>query len=142
MTPDILFSLANGLALAGWIILAAGIALDRPFLRDRLAGALLPLALSLAYCLLLARFWWQAPGGFGSLAGVQALFTSPWIALAGWIHYLAFDLAIGAHLARRMGVAGWPRLAVIAVLPLAFLFGPVGYLVAQLLVIVRRGELS
>ena len=41
-------------------------------------------------------FWTRAPGGFGSLAEVMALFTMPEIALAGWIHYLAFDLFLGA----------------------------------------------
>ena len=38
----------------------------------------------------------------------MALFTSPEIALAGWIHYLAFDLLIGAwevRVARREGIA-------------------------------------
>ena len=37
-----------------------------------------------------------AEGGFGSLADVATLFGKPELLLAGWIHYLAFDLFIGA----------------------------------------------
>ena len=42
----------------------------------------------------------RAEGGFGSLADVMRLFDSPTVALAGWIHYLAFDLLVGAAIAR------------------------------------------
>ena len=37
-----------------------------------------------------------AEGGFGSLADVATLFQKQELLLAGWIHYLAFDLFIGA----------------------------------------------
>ena len=73
-------------------------------------------------------FWSRAPGGFGSLAEVMALFTMPEIALAGWIHYLAFDLFVGAwevRTARREGIA---FLLVLPCLVLTFLFGPAGFL--------------
>ncbi len=71
MTPDGLFAIANPLALLGWITLAAGIALNRPLLRDRIAGLWIPLALSIGYTMLILIFWWSADGGFGSLADVQ-----------------------------------------------------------------------
>ena len=35
--------------------------------------------------------------------------TSPWAALAGWIHYLAFDLFMGALVARRVMESGASR---------------------------------
>src|SRR5262249_55238398 len=34
------------------------------------------------------------PQAFASLAGVMKLFASPWVALAGWVHYLCFDLFV------------------------------------------------
>jgi hypothetical protein len=34
------------------------------------------------------------PRAFGTLAGVMKLFASPWVALAGWVHYLCFDLFV------------------------------------------------
>ena len=37
------------------------------------------------------------PGaGFDTLAGVRLLLSTPEALLAGWVHYLAFDLFIGA----------------------------------------------
>jgi hypothetical protein len=41
-----------------------------------------------------------AEGGFGTLAEVKALFSVDALLLAGWIHYLAFDLFIGAWIVR------------------------------------------
>ena len=58
----------------------------------------------------------------------MALFRDPWIALAGWLHSLAFDVFVGAwavRTARREGTA-FPLVA--PCLPLTFLFGPAGLL--------------
>lgn len=136
--PDSLFWIASNLALAGWLALAAGIVLNRPLLRDSIAGLAVPLLLSLGYAVLVAAFWWTSEGGFGSLSDVQRLFTSPWIALAGWVHYLAYDLFIGAAIARKLIEAKFSRLLLIPILPLAFLFGPIGFLLAQSLLLTAR----
>lgn len=133
MTPDTVFSIVNPLALAGWLTLVAGIVIKQPLLRDVIAGRIIPVILSVAYAALILVFWWTAEGGFGALADVQTLFTQPWIALAGWVHYLAFDLAIGAVLARQVMERGLNRLFLAPILPLTFLFGPIGYLAAQTL---------
>ena len=138
MTPELMFSLSGTVALVGWISLAAGILLRNALLRDTMAGLAIPLALSAAYAVLILVFWWTAEGGFDSLANVQKLFTSPWIALAGWIHYLAFDLAIGALLARKIMAAGLSRLFLIPILPLAFLFGPIGFLLGLAVLLSRK----
>ena len=50
----------------------------------------------------------RAEGGFSSLAAVSTLFADPWVLLAGWTHYLAFDLFIGGwevRDARQRGVS-------------------------------------
>jgi hypothetical protein len=140
MTPDLLFSIANPLALIGWLALAAGIVFNRPFWRDTVAGLYVPLILAVGYTLLILIFWWNAEGGFGSLADVQTLFTQGWIALAGWVHYLAYDLFIGALVSRRIIEAKLSRLYLIPILPLAFLFGPIGFLAAQALLLTRKGD--
>ena len=139
MTPDTLFSIANPIALAGWLTLAVGIVTNRPFLRDRVAGLYVPLLLAIAYTLIILIFWWSAEGGFDTLANVQKLFTSPWVALGGWVHYLSYDLAIGAIVSRQIMERGLPRLVLFPILPLAFLFGPIGYLGAQILIHTRKG---
>ena len=62
---------------------------------------------------------------------MQLLFTQPEIALAGWIHYLAFDLAIGAWVACDARDRAIPHLLIVACLFLTLMFGPLG-LVAYL----------
>lgn len=131
MSPDQLFQLSSPLALLGWIaLLLSPLA---PRVAQGVAAAAIPLLLSLAYAGLILAFWWEAPGGFGSLPEVQALFTHPHIALAGWLHYLAFDLFVGAWEVRTARAEGIPHWAVIPCLILTFLFGPAGLLAFAIL---------
>lgn len=118
------FSAAGGLAMVGWLALAA--APLAPRAADLVAGRIIPGALSLGYAVLMALHWAQAPGGFGTLAEVQALFTHPGVALAGWVHYLAFDLFVGAWIVARARAEGIAHLAILPILPLTLLFGPAG----------------
>jgi Domain of unknown function (DUF4281) len=127
MTADFMFRLANPVALLGWIILGVGIVWNKPFLRDVIAGRLWPLGLSAFYTILIGAFFFKAEGGFDTLANVQKLFTFPWAALAGWVHYLAFDLFMGATISRDIMKLGISRLFLIILLPLTFMFGPIGY---------------
>ena len=119
--------------MAGWIILAVGVALKHNWLRDAVAGTYIPIAISAAYLILIVFFFAGADGGFDTLENVQKLFTSPWAALAGWIHYLAFDLFVGARIARGLAEQGLPRWPLILLLPLTFLFGPIGYLAFEII---------
>lgn len=131
MPPDQMFQIANPLALLGWLALLASPLAPRA--AQAVAAAAIPLLLSLAYAGLVLAFWWEAPGGFGSLPEVMALFTHPQIALAGWLHYLAFDLFLGAWEVRTARAEGIPHWAVIPCLILTFLFGPVGLLAFAIL---------
>jgi hypothetical protein len=131
MSADALFQVANPLAVLGWLVLLA--APLAPRLAQAISAAAIPLLLALAYSGLILAFWWQGPGGFGSLAEVQALFTHPQIALAGWLHYLAFDLFLGAWEIRIARADGIPHWAVIPCLILTFLFGPAGLLAFAIL---------
>jgi hypothetical protein len=137
MTPETLFMIANPLALMGWLALA--IAPLAPRLIDLFAGWVLPGLLSLGYAVLMLVHFADAPGGFQTLAAVQALFTDGDVALAGWMHYLAFDLFIGAWIlrdARREGFAHW---VVLPILPFVFLVGPAGFVAYVALKLLRRG---
>jgi len=128
MSADQVFSLASGVAVIGWIVLAAGALLRHDFHVTTLAGRIWPLGLAALYTALIIFFFRSAPGGFDSLAHVQLLFTSPWAATAGWVHYLAFDLFVGAWITAEVLRLGIVRLVLIVLLPLTFLFGPVGLL--------------
>ena len=90
MNADTIFSLSGMLALAGWLSLLASPLVPR--LADRIAGLGIPALLAVAYTGLVLAFWSSAKGGFDSLDNVAALFQTRELLLAGWIHYLAFDL--------------------------------------------------
>lgn len=130
MNLEILFSLAGVLAMAGWVTLLASPYIPR--WSDRIAGFVIPLLLSAGYVTLIVFFPSEGGGGFGSLAEVMDLFSHQNAVMAGWVHFLAFDLLIGAWIcrtARRDGVSFW---LVIPCLPLTFLFGPAGFLAYSL----------
>lgn len=131
MTPAQIFGPANYFAMLGWLVLIAGIVMNRVWLRDKLAGMYWPLALSAGYCVAIYLGFGQSGGGFDSLSAVRQLFTNDWALLAGWVHYLAFDLFVGAWIARDAEQSGVSRWFLIPVLPLTFLFGPGGYLLYQ-----------
>ena len=126
MNPDDLFNIANPTALLGWLaLLLAPLA---PRVTDLIAALIIPLLLAVAYTALILAHWSGATGGYGSLADVMALFTNPHIALAGWVHYLAFDLFIGAWAVRTARAEHIPHLLTLPHLGLIFLFGPAGFL--------------
>ncbi|NJM82831.1 MAG: DUF4281 domain-containing protein [Tabrizicola sp.] len=131
MTPETLFQIANPLAMLGWLALLASPLAPRVLMP--LASVVLPLLLALAYSGLVLAHLAGAEGGFSSLAEVQRLFTQPEIALAGWLHYLAFDLFVGAWATRTAHDEGIPHLFLIPCLVLTFLFGPAGFLAFWLL---------
>lgn len=128
ITAAALFGTASTLALSGWVILALAIAFRWRALRDWVPGLIIPLILATLYTAIIAIHWWRAEGGFNSLADVGKLFQSDWLLLAGWVHYLAYDLFIGTWIARDAETRRLPRWLLIPVLPLAFLFGPAGLL--------------
>ncbi len=126
MNLDTLFSIGGALATLGWVLLVF-VPRWKPG-AWLIAGVILPLVLGLAYLGLIAGNFFGAEGGFGSLAEVRLLFENDALLLAGWLHYLAFDLFIGAWEVRDAQRHGIPHLAVIPCLVLTFLFGPIGLL--------------
>lgn len=125
MGADTLFSMASAAVLPGWLILMIA-PRGRWVWLDRIPALILPLGLSALYTGLILAHFSGAGGGFGSIAQVRALFASDFGLLAGWVHYLAFDLMIGAMMAQRMDAMGLSRLSQIPLLGLIFLFGPLG----------------
>lgn len=126
MTADKIFSIANLIALLSWLILLVA---PRWILTRKviLSGAI-PLLLSAAYLILIVLFFGKADGGFDSLANVMKLFTNEWAALAGWIHYLAFDLLVGIWEVKDSQARSISHWFVIPCLILTFMLGPIGFL--------------
>lgn len=128
MTADDLFGVGGQLAVLGWAALILG---PRRFVWfNRIPALILPGLLSLLYALLVLTRMVEADGGFGSLAEVRMLFSNDWALLAGWVHYLAFDLMIGSVVAARMDRVAISRLVQAPILLLVFLLGPLGALIA------------
>lgn len=120
---ETVFSVYSTLAVVGWVLL---IALPRHRLAHLVASVVIPLAIAVVYLVLIVQHFGRSDGGFGSLAEVTRLFANPAMLLAGWLHYLAFDLFLGAWEVRDAQRHGVPHLLVIPCLLLTFLLGPIG----------------
>lgn len=131
MNWESMFQLANLLAIAGWAILILGPRNHRAV--QLIPGRLVPALLSAGYFVLVAVYFAGAEGGYSSLAAVGTLLAGEPVRLAGWVHYLAFDLFVGAWIARRADEAGISRIIQAPILAATFLFGPIGLLVFLLL---------
>jgi hypothetical protein len=133
---EALFAAVSTAALLGWLLLILGP--RRPWARW-LIGAGVVGSLCLVYGVLAMAFFFTVPGGgFGTLAEVMRLFTVPEVALAGWVHYLAFDLAVGLWIAQRADAEGVSRWLQAPVLGVTFMFGPLGLLMGAAVLAVRR----
>ncbi|MEM7238454.1 MAG: ABA4-like family protein [Pseudomonadota bacterium] len=129
MSFETLFSIAGIIAMVGWLFLVASPLI--PNWSNRIAGTILPIVLSLGYVTLLIVPSSGNTGGFGTLADVMELFSYEQAALAGWVHFLAFDLFIGAWICRTARTENVNFWLVAPCLPLVLLFGPAGLLVFQ-----------
>ena len=125
MTPEQLFSILNLIAIAGWLPL---LFLPRVRWATSIGPVVVPLLLSVVYAGLVIWALPRSEGGFSTLSSVSALFENPWALLAGWTHYLAFDLFIGGWEVRDAQQRGIPHLLMVPVLVLTFLLGPGGFL--------------
>ena len=133
MSDAQLFQYANSTALVGWIALVVQPKRVAPLLRF-----VLPAAFALLYVWALATAPSNPDGGFGTLTEVKALFSADRAVLAGWVHYLAFDLFVGCWEAMDAGERKIPHWVVVPCLGLTFMFGPVGLLTYFLVRVVMR----
>ena len=127
MTAEQIFSVANLLAVLCWILLAALPA--RRWVTHVATGTAAPALFAVAYIAIVIAVFPHAEGSFSTLAGVSKLFANPWLLLAGWLHYLAFDLLIGTWETRDSIERGIPRWLLVPCLFPTLMFGPMGWIV-------------
>ena len=141
-----LFAATNLLAVAGWLLLAAGP--RKPAVHSLimyLGVAVLCLTYTVMFALFLSgavdpvRVAGAGQPGFGSIEGVRAFFASDGGVVIGWTHYLAFDLFTGLWIAADADNKKFGRLVQLPFLLATFLAGPVG-LLAWLIVRERRAR--
>ena len=95
-------------------------------------SGLIPLIYGVAYTALLVQgivLGGPEGAGFGSIQEVMVGFSVEAGMLAGWIHFLVFDMFVGAWIARDSRRRGIPHLAIIPCLLLTLMFGPLGLLI-------------
>ena len=141
MSADDLFVLCNNAVLPAWLLLL--FAPGWKWTQRIVQGVWIPILLGGVYAgLLLAGP--GAPDGadFSTLAGVMALFSVPSAALAGWVHYLVFDLFVGAWEVRDAQRRGFGHLWVAPCLILTLMLGPIGLLVYLTLRSARLGVMT
>jgi len=136
MTAEQVFSIANLLSVLCWILLA--VLPNRRWVTEGVTGRAAPVLFAAAYIAIVIAVFPRADGSFSTLAGVTTLFSNPWLLLAGWLHYLAFDLLIGTWEARDSVERGVPRWLLIPCLFLTLMFGPAGWLAYLIVRTVRR----
>src|SRR5262249_54281650 len=118
MNPEQVFALANLVALVAWLLLA--VVPRQPWGAAIVAGTAVPALFAVAYIVIIGPQWSTTAGSFSTLAGVSALFSNPWLLLAGWLHYLAFDLLAGTWEVSDARGRGIPHLVVVPCLALTF----------------------
>ena len=69
---------------------------------------------------------------FTTIEGVAAIFSAPPGVVAGWAHYLAFDLFVGAWVVRDARARGVPHLLAVPSVLLCFVAGPTGFLLYRI----------
>jgi hypothetical protein len=126
MTPEQIFSIANPIAALSWLLLIA--MPRRPWVAGTVTSLVVPGLFAIAYAGIAATSFAGSDGSFSSLEGVARLFEDRWLLLAGWLHYLAFDLLVGTWEVLDSQRRGMPHLLVVPCLLLTFMFGPAGWL--------------
>ena len=132
MTPSDVFSLVGTIALPMWILM---IFLPKwKVTRFLIDHKIVPILLSVVYVIYIILAM-QIGGGmdFGSLSSVMALFTEEHAVLAGWVHYLAFDLLIGMWILNQNKTLNIHHLLIIPCLIGSFMLGPVGFLLFMIM---------
>ncbi len=132
MTPSEVFSISSMLAMPMWILM---IFLPKwKVTRFLIDFKIIPLLLSIIYAIYI--FISIQKGGmmdFGSLASVMQLFTVENAVLAGWVHYLAFDLVVGMWMLDQNKELKIHPVVMAPCLFGTFMFGPIGFLLFMII---------
>lgn len=128
MNPDTIFKITCIIAAIGWIILIV----ISPFWPkyDKILVGVIICILAIAYTTLnFANFDPDILSHFSSLDGIYSLFKNPALLLAGWVHFLVFDLMVAVWIKKnsvRHGIKhGW----LIPALIFTCLLAPFGFLI-------------
>lgn len=141
MTPDSIFLFVNMIALPMWILMIflPKLKLTR-FLID---FKIVPVLLTFIYAIYIVQDIVQgASFDFSTLESVKTLFTNDKALLAGWIHYLAFDLIVGMWILDKNKELEMHKLLIDFCLLATFMFGPLGFLLFMIFKTLKQSKSS
>jgi len=135
-TADIL-SIVNLISMPMWALMILGPNWKLTlFLID---NKVIPVILSTVYAIYIFLSFSQGGGmNFGSLESVMQLFTLENAVLAGWVHYLAFDLLIGMLILNKNREVGLHHLIIVPCLICTFMLGPIGFLLFISICLIKK----
>lgn len=132
MTPTEVFSISGMITAPMWalMIFLPKWKVTQIFIKFKI----IPLILSLIYGFYIIQAI-QIGGmmDFGSLSSVMTLLTEENAALAGWIHYLAFDLLVGIWIVNQNKTLQIHQVIIAPCLFATFMFGPIGFLLFMII---------
>lgn len=131
MDLEVIFSIANSLALLSWILLF--VLYQKRWLYTFLFSVVFVLMACLYLFFILKGIGGDSQGGFDTLANVKLLFGKDEAVLAGWIHYLVFDLFTGMWICNDGDKRGINRWILLPCLVFTFMLGPTGLLIYTLI---------
>jgi hypothetical protein len=130
-----IFEYANAVAMLAWVLL---IAAPHWSWTERIARGIIVVGLAALYVyFVLGAIKMDDFASFGSLHGVMQLFTSEQAVLAGWLHYLAFDLMTGLYIKNDAQKYEINHFIIVPCLLLTFMLGPTGLLLYFLVRLVK-----
>jgi Domain of unknown function (DUF4281) len=127
MQASSIFNFGNTFVLLGWILLL--FLPNWKFTQIIILNGIIVLFSILYSYLILKDIGNFDPASFSTLNNVKALFTKDDAVAAGWLHYLAFDLFVGAYIVKTSQNYNISRWLYTLILPFTFMFGPIGYLI-------------
>ena len=139
MTPTEVFSIANMIAIPMWVLML--FFSKWKVTRFLIDFKVIPLALAFMYAIYIFQAI-QTSGmmDFGSLTSVITLFTEENAVLAGWIHYLAFDLIVGMLVLDQNKELKINQLVMAPCLFLTFMLGPIGFLLFMIIKTIKKKQ--
>lgn len=127
LKPEKVFQICNYVAIIPWLLMI--FTPNWSFTKIVIQSYIFPLILAVVYATYIAISFGKSTGDFFSLAGVERLFRNRQALLAGWVHYLVFDLFVGSWIwadSHAHQISHW---ILIPCLLLTLMLGPLGFLV-------------
>ena len=130
ISADELFRLVNMFILPAWLML---IFLPKWNWTNKLVlSGCYTSIFALVYLLLIAFNFDINNFNFNTLGNVKQIFTNDYFLLAGWVHYLAFDLFVATWIVKDSNENHIQSKLLIPILGFTFYLGPIGYITYQI----------